>query len=98
MVSVHPAQRRASPLGVVPVGLGDGRDVANLQGKCLLYFPFFIFFGNKLYSFVKGMVSYFFVLLSMLVAEREPTPCNRDAYSVGSPKWPFLGERLTETL
>ena len=49
MVSVHPARRRTSPLGDVPVGLGDGvghcHDVANLPGKCIFYFP--LFFGEK---------------------------------------------------
>ena len=39
--------------------------------------------------FFKGMVCYFRVKLSMLVAEREPTPGYRDAYSVGAPKWAF---------
>ena len=46
MVSVHPARRRTSSRGVVPVGFGDVvghcHDVANLPGKCLfislLYF------------------------------------------------------------
>ena len=39
MVSVYPAHWCTSPLGVVPVGLGDGvgdcHDVANFVEKCL---------------------------------------------------------------
>ena len=54
----------------------------------MFLFPFQIFFG-ELCSLVKGMVSYFSVLLGMLVAKREPTPCYRDAYSVDTPKWAF---------
>ena len=88
MVSVHPARRR----GVVPVGLGDGvghcHDVANHKESVFL-FPFCIFFWKKMYSVSKGMVPYFCVLLDMLVAKREPTPCYRDAYSVGTPGWAF---------
>ena len=42
--------------------------------------------------FLMGMVSYVCVLLSMPVAKREPTPCCRDAYSVDTPKWAFLGK------
>ena len=62
-------------------------DVANLPGKCL-FISLYIFL-KQLYSFYEGMVSYFSVLLSMLVAEREPTPCYRDAYSVDTPKWAY---------
>ena len=55
-VIVHPARRCTSPLGVVPVGSGDGvgdcHDVANFQGKCLL-FPF-ISFGGKSMLFLQG--------------------------------------------
>ena len=83
MVRVHPARRRTSPRGVVPVGLGDVvghcHDVANLAGKWL--FISFVFFG-KTALFFKDMVSYVCVLLNMLAAKREPTPCYRDAYSV----------------
>ena len=50
---------------------------------------FLSFLGDQLYSFSKSMVSYFVVLLSMLEAKWEPTPCYRDAYSVGTPKWAF---------
>ena len=32
------------------------------------------------------------LLLSMLVAMREPTPCYRDAYSVGIPKGAYGGK------
>ena len=44
VISVHPARRGTSPLGVVPAGLGDGvgrcHDVANLPRVCLFYFSF----------------------------------------------------------
>ena len=52
--------------------------------KVSFYFPFLKSFWGKLYFFLKkkGMVSYVYVLLSMLVAKRELTPCYRDAYSV----------------
>ncbi len=36
--------------------------------------------------FCKGMVFMLFLLLDMQVAKWEPTPCYRDAYSVGIPK------------
>ena len=36
-----------------------------------------------------SMVLYCWILLDMLVAWREPTPCYHDAYSVGTPKWAF---------
>ena len=90
MVSVHPARRCTSPLRVVPVGLGDGvghcHDVANLLGKCLSI-SLQSFFGGELYSFFQGMVLFSYALLSMLEAHWEPTPCYRDAYSVGTPNW-----------
>ena len=44
-------------------------------------------------SFYFGMVSYVCVLLSMLVAKREPTPCYHDAYSVGTSWVVFFGGR-----
>ena len=53
------------------------------------YFPFISFFGKILYSFTKCMVSVFSLPLGMLVAKWEPTPCYRDAYSVGTPNWAF---------
>ena len=56
---------------------------------------FLFFFDKTLYSFLKGMVSLLFLLLlGVLVAKWEPTPCYRDAYSVGTPQWALLGERL----
>ena len=49
VVSVHPARRRTSPLGVVPVGLGDGvgdcHDVAN-SSKSGFLFPFWFILGG----------------------------------------------------
>ena len=83
MVSVYPARRCTSPLGVVPVGLGDGvgdcHDVANLPRVCLFISLLFLFWVKILYSFSK----------SMRVAKWEPTPCYRDAFSVGTPNWAF---------
>ena len=38
--------------------------------------------------FFRSMV-FFWILLDMLAAEREPTPCYHDAYSVGAPRWAF---------
>ena len=38
------------------------------------------------------MVSVFSLLLGMLVAKWEPTPCYRDAYSVGIPDWALRGK------
>ena len=47
VVSVHPARWRASPLGVVPAGLGDGagdcHDVANLPRLCLFVSLLYLF-------------------------------------------------------
>ena len=40
---------------------------------------------KKLYSFFQGKVSCISLPLGMLAAEREPTPCYHDAYSVGTP-------------
>ena len=89
MVSVHPARWCTSPLGVVPAGLGDDvgdyHDVANLPGKCLFISLLYLFLGNMLYSFFKSIILGIFVLLDMLVAKWVPTPCYRDAYSVGTP-------------
>ena len=55
----HSGQRCTSPLGVVPVGLGDGvgdcHDVVNFLEKTLLFF--------------QGKVSFISVLLGMLVAK-----------------------------
>ena len=105
MVRVHPARRRTSPRGVVPVGLGDVvghcHDVANLPGKWLFISLVFLFWVNN-FTIFKGMVSYVYVLLNMLAAKREPTPCYRDAYSVDTTFLPgqqkifflfFCGER-----
>ena len=50
MVSVYPARRRTSPLGVVPVGLGDSvgacHDVANLPRECLFISLLFLVLGK----------------------------------------------------
>ena len=89
MVSVHPARRRTSPLGVVPAGLGEGvgdcHDVTNLPRVCLFISIIFFFFGKNFTFFFQGKVSYLSLPLGMLVAKREPTPCYNDAHSVGTP-------------
>ena len=75
-----------SPRGVVPVGLGDVvghcHDVANLPGKWHFLSLLYLFWCENFTLFFKGKVSYVCVLLNMLAAKREPTPCYRDAYSV----------------
>ena len=58
VVSVHPARRCTSPLGVVPVGLGDGvgdcHDAGNLLKERLFYFPI-ISFLVKNYALFLGV-------------------------------------------
>ena len=55
MVSVYPARWRTSPLGVVPVGLGDGvgdcHDVANLPRVCLFISLFYLLWEINLTLF-----------------------------------------------
>ena len=57
MVSVHPARWCTSPLGVVPVGLGDGvgdcHDVANLPRVCLFISLLFLFGGKNFTLFYR---------------------------------------------
>ena len=78
VASVLPAHRCTSPLGVVPVGWEDGvghcRDAAS--------FP-----ENR--PFISLGAFIWVLLLGMLVAMREPTPCYHDAYSVVSLKGHF---------
>ena len=76
--------------GVVPVGSGDGvgdcHDAANFP-KNGPFISLEFFSGGRNYAFFyKGMVFMLCVLLGMLVGKWEPTPCYRDAYSVGIPK------------
>ena len=70
------------------VGLGDGvghcHDVANFIEKCLFISLVYLFWENRPHSFSKGVVFGFSLPLGMPVAEREPTPCCHDAYSVGT--------------
>ena len=60
MVSVYPARRCTSPLGVVPVGSGDGvgdcHDVANLSRVCLFFsgYGFSLFFTGEYAGSQKG--------------------------------------------
>ena len=60
--------------------------------KQTFYFPWVFFWGTKLCRFFKGMVVLWRLLLNMLVAKREPTPCYHDAYLVGIPKGAY-GEK-----
>ena len=91
--SAHPAWRCTSPRGVVPVGLGDGVGASSpIFQESVFLVPFCIFLGEKLYSFFRVWFLIFGTLLGMLVAEWEPTPCYRDAYSVGTPKWAYWGK------
>ena len=59
VVSVYPARRCTSPLGVVPVGLGDGvgdcHDVANLPRKVSFYFPCISLVGRNTLLFFSGV-------------------------------------------
>ena len=91
MVSVHPARPCTSPLGVVPAGLGDGvgvcHDVAELPKVCLFISPvYFLWGGTSFTLFFKSFDLGLSIPLDMFVAKWEPTPCYRDAYSVGIPK------------
>ena len=96
VVGVHPSRRCTSPLGVLPVGLGDGvgdcHDVANLPKGASFYFPCISFLGNKSYSFSESTAVVFLLPLGMLVAKWVPTPSNNDAYSVGTPRWALWGK------
>ena len=48
VVSVHPARRCTSPLGVVPGGLGDGVVTTSpISQECVFLFPFYIMFSEK---------------------------------------------------
>ena len=57
MVSVYPARRCNSPLGVGPVGLGDGvgdcHDVANFLERCLCISLVF-HFGRENFTLFSG--------------------------------------------
>ena len=96
MVSVHPAQWCTSPLGVVPAGLEDGvghcHDVAKLPRVCLFISLCFFFGEEVLLFFQEYDCGFFSIPLGMLVAKWVPTPCCNDAYSVGTPKWAFMGK------
>ena len=65
---------------------------SQLSRKRAFYFPWGFLWGTKLCRFYKGMTFLWVLLLSMLVAMREPTPCYRDAYSVGIPKGAYGGK------
>ena len=86
VIGVHTTWRCTSPRGVVSVGSGNGvddcHDTAALRGEGLFYV-------HETVLFLRGTVCYFYALLSMLVAQWEPTPCYRDAHSVGALKWAY---------
>ena len=65
---------------------------SQLSRKRAFYFPWGFLWGTKLCRFCMGMTFLRVLLLSMLVAMREPTPCYRDAYSVGIPKGAYGGK------
>ena len=77
MVSVHPARWCTSPLGVMPAGLGDS--VGHL-------------FGGSCCALFQECILGIFVLLDMPLALWVPTPCDNDAFSVGTLKWVFSGK------
>ena len=75
-------------LGSCPLGWGTALATVATQPvfqETDLLFPLVFFWGTKLCLFCKGMVFMLILLLDMLVAKWEPTPCYRDAYSVGIP-------------
>ena len=91
--AVHlPSRGRARWVGD---GVGDCHDAADLSRECLFYFSLVSFWVRKLCSFLRDMVLCCWILLDMLVAKRDPTPCYHDAYSVGTPKWAFWGATLS---
>ena len=96
VVSVHPTWPCTSLLGVVPVGSGEGvgdcHDVAKLLKKCLSIPPQHLP-GGRNCVFFQGTAFFCWILLDMLVAKREPTPCYRDAHSAGTPKWSYWVKR-----
>ena len=82
-LAVHfPSRGRARWVGGRRWPLSRRRQTSN---GVSFYFPCISFWGRKLYSCFQGRVSFFSVLLGMLVAKWEPTPCYRDACSVGIP-------------
>ena len=64
---------------------------SQLSKKRTFYFPRGFLWVAKLCLFSKGMVFIWVLLLGMLVAMREPTPCYHDAYSVGIPSGAYGG-------
>ena len=66
--------------------------------KTDLLFPLGFFWGTKLCLFFRSMAFIWVLLLGMLVAMREPTPCYHDAYSVGIPKRAFGEEERAKSL
>ena len=64
-----------------------------------LFISFFIFYGLNFTLFFRyGFFFTFSLPLGMLVAEREPTPCYHDAYSVGTLTGLFWGKTGKNTV
>ena len=96
MVSVY-ARRCTSLLGSCPLGRGTALATVTtppIFQESVFLLPFFSFLGDKPYSFFRVWFFIVSLLLDMLVAGRERTPCYNDAYSSQG----ILGERLAETL
>ena len=74
------------------VGVGHCRDAASFPTNGPFISLGFFFWVAKLCLFFKGMVFIWVLLLGMLVALREPTPCYHDAYSVGIPEGAYGGK------
>ena len=81
-----PSQSRARWVGGRRWRLSRRRQ---LPRKVAFLFPLYIIWGRKLYPFFQGKVFHFSLLVDMLVARREPTACNHDAYLVGTRNWAF---------
>ena len=60
--------------------------------KRTFYFPWGNLGESRLCLFLRGITFLRVLLLGMLVAKREPTPCYRDAYLVGIPKGAYGGK------
>ena len=87
--------------GSCPLGRGTALATVTtspiFQG-CVVLFPLYFFLGEQIKRLFKSMVFGFLLPLGVLVAKWVPTPCYRDAYSVGTIKCAFWGGRLAKTL
>ena len=95
VVGVHPARRCTSLSGSCSLGRGTALATVTtppISRGSVFLFPLSIFFVEKLCFFMRGMVLFYLILLDMLLAEREQTPCNHDAHSIGYSKRAFWGK------